>query len=92
MKKIIKLWALVSLLLSMLYTATGSRFLITHRFPFLVVDMAYAVASGPDYGYDHRGEYIAFDYDVQPHDRILAAMIYNPLSNYSDDIIARFDF
>ena len=90
MKKIITIYAIVSLLLSVAFTATGDYRIVRHRAPFLVVDFAWSTSTGSGHGYDHRGDYIA-SYDLPAGENFLAVMVYNPLNNYCDDIMARFD-
>lgn len=91
MKKLVTLYLLVSLALSTAFHLTGDYAIIRHRFPFTVVELAHVTADTAASGYDHHGNYTGLC-NAQPGDLVNVLMIYNPLSNYSDDIIARFDF
>lgn len=72
------------------------REIILHRAPFLLVDVARSSvestrSDGKTEGTDQHGEYIAFTPDKQPGDNVLTVFVWNPLSNWCDDIAARFD-
>lgn len=91
------LYLIVSLALSCCVSFGLARWeIILHRFPFLLVDIARSTVEairddGIAEGADQHGEYIAFTPDEQPGDNVLTVFIWNPLSTWCDDIVARFD-
>lgn len=91
MKTVIRVYVLVSLALSLAFHLTGDYAIIRHRFPFTVLELAHVTADSLSHGRDHHGYFIALD-KALPGSTSNVLMLYNPLNNYSDDIIARFDF
>lgn len=91
MKTIIRVYVFVSLALSLAFHLTGDYAIIRHRFPFTVLELAHVTADSLSHGHDHHGYYIALDTTL-PGSTVNVLMLYNPLNNYSDDIVARFDF
>lgn len=89
-------YILISMALSLLVSIGVFRWeIICHRAPFLLVDAGFSKVEGFDapghaYGYDQHGDYIGFS-DTDAGDRVVSLMVYNPLSNYCDDIAERFD-
>ena len=70
------------------------NFLITHRAPFLVVDLSFFKVRGTyndelQYGYTARGEYVNYKRGsaYTNGDTVLSVDVYNPFCNYFDDII-----
>lgn len=91
------LYLVVSLVLSCCISfGLARREIILHRAPFLLVDVARSTVEairddGIAEGADQHGEYIAFTPNEKPGDNILTVFVWNPLSNWCDDIAARFD-
>lgn len=100
-KKILSAAVVVYLAISLVLSCCISiglerREIILHRAPFLLVDVARSTVEairddGIAEGADQHGEYIAFTPDEQPGDNVLTVFIWNPLSTWCDDIVARFD-
>jgi hypothetical protein len=91
MKTIVRVYVIVSLALSLAFHLTGDYTIVRHRFPFIVLEMANVTADSAVHGHDHHGYYVGLR-NAQPGDAVNVLMLYNPLNNYSNDIIARFDF
>lgn len=93
----ITLYLLVSLVLSCCVSAGVARWeIILHRAPFVLVDVRYSTvesvrADGVPDGKDQHREYIAFDRDALPGSRVLSLFVWNPFTNWCDDMIARLD-
>ncbi len=91
------LYLVISLVLSCCISFGLVRWeIILHRAPFLLVDVTCSTVDairddGTPEGTDQHGEYIAFTLDKQPGDNVLTVFIWNPLSTWRDDVIARFD-
>ena len=92
LKTLLRLYLLASLLLSLAFHVSGDYAIIRHRAPFLVCELAFSVVQSDGDGLDQHGNPIGYSFDVVPGERVRTLLIYNPLTNYSDDIIARFDF
>ena len=93
-------YALGSLALSVAATAFGQYgegSLIEHRAPFLVLDfftgtVAETDPDGCQFGYTASGELIGYGRAEYPEGtQVLTLCGYNPLTNWFDDISARFD-
>lgn len=73
--------------------------LMTHRAPFTVIEVTLSKVIGKEagghiYGWDSHGAYIGFGYDAEEYSEgtnVLSVMVWNPLNNYCDDIVERFD-
>ncbi len=73
--------------------------ILERRAPFLIVDVAVTSVEGSDgpghhYGYDQHGEYIGFRGGAEEYPEglnVVSLMVYNPFTNYADDIAARYD-
>lgn len=91
------LYLVVSLALSCCISfGFARREIILHRAPFMLVDVACSAVGamrndGIAEGTDQHGEYIAFTQNERPGDNVLTVLVWNPLSNWCDDIAARFD-
>ncbi len=90
-----------SMLLSGLLSAgIGKNAITTHRAPFALVEIDVSRVEGSEadghiYGSNHLGEYIGFGMDAKAYpvgSTVVSVMLWNPLNNYCDDIIARYDF
>lgn len=93
---IIAIYIIISVMLSACVSlGIGRRHIIGRRAPFFVSDVAFTTVDnyredGLTEGFDHLGNYIAF-YNARPGDKVITIMFYNPLTNWNDDIIARYD-
>lgn len=94
---VVTLYLVVSLVLSCCISfGLARRGIILHRVPFLLVDVACSTVEairddGIAEGADQHGEYIAFTPDEQPGGHVLTVFVWNPLTIWYDDTIARFD-
>ena len=90
------LYIALSLILSACISLGLARWeIISHRAPFLLVDIAVSEVTTPrpdglHDGHDQHGEYIAFE-GLETGDKVLSLMIFNPFTNWPDDISARYD-
>ena len=98
LKTAVLVYLLVSLLLSALVSFGLARWpIILHRVPFLLVDIAvsrvHSIRSDgvPD-GIDQHGEYIAFDDNLAIGTHAVSVFLWNPFTNWCDDILFRYDF
>ncbi len=99
MKKFIKYFCLVYVALCFIVSIAvsyGNYNILEIRKPFLVVEVSDGVVvgekeNGKMYGFDEFGYYRAF-HDGKIGDTVTSVFVYNPLNNYSDDIMFRFDF
>lgn len=94
---IIAAYLIASLLYSAVFSACGDWSIARHRAPFLLVEVVQSTVTeeGPGYaeGIQSNGNPIWYaPDDVHPGDHVWHVMVYNPLSNASDDLIARYDF
>ena len=98
--RIAAVYTATSLILSGLTSlGIGRNTIIRHRVPFTIIDVNFSTVDGiePDghiYGHNHLGEYIGFgiDQEVYPVDlQVVSVMLWNPLNNYCDDIVERYD-
>lgn len=70
---------------------------LERRAPFIVVETSIATIEGVEedgklYAYDENGFYTAYDsQNFSIGETVQSTFIYNPFSNYTDDIILRFD-
>ena len=90
LKIIILVWLIISVTMSVLATTNRDFCIegggIEHRKGFLVIEIDDVVLDRDGQGHDQFGYPITADEDC------IAVMIYNPFTNYHDDIIARWDF
>lgn len=76
---------------------SGNFEVLEHRAPFAVVETSIATIEGMEedgklYAYDDNGFYTAYDsQNFSIGGTVRTTFIYNPFSNYTDDIILRFD-
>lgn len=90
LKLVILIWFIVSIIFSVQastnpdFTVEGGG--IEHRKGFLVIEVDDVVLDRDGQGHDQFGYPITADKDC------IVVMIYNPFTNYCDDIIARWDF
>lgn len=90
-------YILVSMALSLLASVGVFRWeIIEHRAPFVLVDVVFSKVEGNDspdhrFGHNQHDEYIGFYPDVEIGDKVLSLMVYNPMNNYCDDIVERYD-
>lgn len=93
----VSVYLIVSLALSCLVSfGLARREIISHRAPFLLVDVARSTVDsirddGNAEGTDQHGEFIAFSEGVRPGDHVLTVFVWTPVNNFCDDCIARFD-
>ena len=96
---IIAAYIALSAIFSIAISMTGNYDIAEHHAPLLLVEVVTSTVDEvePD-GYgcatDSNGNFIGFGAQdaVKVGDRHLHFFIYNPFSNASDDIIARYDF
>lgn len=90
----------LSLLMSLLVSADVGRVeVIENRAPYTVLEIEVSTVDGVDqnghiYGHNSEGFYIGYGTDTnayQTGDTVVSLFVWNPLNNYCDDIIARFD-
>lgn len=93
-------WLVMSIVASVLVSCGVYRWeIIEHRAPLLILDVATGTVAGWDepyehlFGYDQHGGYIGYRYTdgVQEGDKVLTLFLYNPLNNWCDDIMERWD-
>lgn len=70
--------------------------IVSHREPFLLVDVAVSTVldyrqGGVPQGFDQHGNYIAYNPGVVPGQRALSIFVWNPFTNWCDDIVIRWD-
>ncbi len=89
-------YILISMALSFLISIGVFRWeIILHRAPFLLVDVSFSEVEGTDahdhwFGYDQHGEYVGY-HNVETGNKVLVFLVFNPLNNYGDDYVERFD-
>lgn len=97
---LVLIWLVGSVTLSAVISIDPDRGynLLEHRAPFLMVE----IATGQVIGFDDdagqlygiaNGAYVGYGYipSAKPGDTITSFFVYNPLNNYFDDIVERFD-
>lgn len=104
MKKAVKIAVAVYLTVSLLMSVAASLLphsaVITHRAPFLILEVCESTVEGihPDgrvFGYHVGGGYIGFGRDAAAYPlgaTVYSLFVWNPLNSECDDILARYDF
>lgn len=98
--KIAAVYTATSLILSgMVSLGIGRQTIFRHRAPFTLIEVDFSTVDGIEsdghiYGHNHLGEYIGFGIDRETYPeglKVVSVMLWNPLNNYSDDIVERYD-
>lgn len=94
-------YAIISLALSIAASTTTAadvhQEIIENRTPYTIAEFNVSKckgirdSDGVPYGYDQRGEYIAYGEDVQVGDTVVSLLVWNPKTDYDDDIMERYD-
>lgn len=58
---------------------------------YIVVEKVVSYSSGKKYGYTKEGYYIAYNKKVPKNKKVVSYFIYNPKTNYFDDILWAID-
>lgn len=56
-----------------------------------IVEVVQSWSDGESGGYDKDGYYIAYNKDVPVGEEVWSVVVYNPLTDYCDDVIAVYD-
>lgn len=75
------------------YFTKWNEYTMTHRKGkrIVYIEKIISYSSGNKYGYTQNGYYIAYNKKVKKGNKVISYCIYNPYSNYPDDIIAVID-
>ena len=68
--------------------------MITHRKgkKIVYIEKIVSISSGKNYGYTKKGHYyIAYNKKVKKGKRVVSYFVWNPNTNYCDDVIASVD-
>lgn len=98
---LVALYLIISLALSAIVSLNVHRWeIVVRRKPFLIVSLERSTVEsvrddGCGEGHNRQGEYIGFGYPSEGYEigaEVLSAFVYNPLTNWNDDIMTRFDW
>ena len=95
--KIITIYLIVSIIASILVSCgIGYNLIIARRFPYLIISASIYTIEGQSHGddwfsYNKQGNSLRYWGDYLIGDKILTILVYNPLNNYYDDYLVRWD-
>lgn len=97
LKFIVILWLVLSCTISAMLTfepkdSSAYLYAAKHHKGVIACEIAVSKASEKGtYGFDSEGYYVAYNKRREPNSRVLSVFIYNPMTNYEDDIILAYD-
>ena len=57
----------------------------------IYVEKCISYSEGGRYGYTEKGEYVTYNVDVPKGEKVESYFVYNPYTNYCDDILVAID-
>lgn len=91
------IWAVYSIAISCMLTfdsKDSSAYLWATKHHKACIALEFEVSTASEkglYGFDNDGYYIAYNRTRKPNSKVLSVFLYNPMTNYEDDIILVYD-